>query len=131
MMDLGQLYGRGIGFPPRIGMNGQIVWSAGEENVRDSIKIILLTNQRERLRLPEFGGNLSRFLFEPNTVATRFQIEEAIKRALARWEPRLAVESVSVEPDPEDAQAAVAVIQYRLIATQTRERVSLSVSLGG
>jgi uncharacterized protein len=112
-------------------MNGQIVWSAGEENVRDSIKIILLTNQRERLRLPEFGGNLSRFLFEPNTVATRFQIEEAIKRALARWEPRLAVESVSVEPDPEDAQAAVAVIQYRLIATQTRERVSLSVSLGG
>jgi uncharacterized protein len=131
MMDLGQLYGRGIGFPPRIGMNGQIVWSAGEENVRDSIKIILLTNQRERLRLPEFGGNLSRFLFEPNTVATRFQIEEAIKRALARWEPRLAVESVSVEPDPEDAQAAVAVIQYRLIATQTRERVSLSVSVGG
>jgi phage baseplate assembly protein W len=130
-MDLGQLYGRGIGFPPRVGANGQIIWSSGEENVRDSIKIILLTNQRERLRLPEFGGNLSRFLFEPNTTATRHQIEEAIKRALARWEPRLAVESVSVDPDPEDAQAAIAVIQYRLIATQTRERVSLSVSLGG
>lgn len=130
-MDLGQLYGRGIGFPPRVGVNGQIVWSSGEENVRDSIKIILLTNQRERLRLPEFGGNLSRFLFEPNTTATRYQIEDAIKRALARWEPRLAVESVSVDPDPEDAKAAIAVIQYRLIATQTRERVSLSVSLGG
>jgi phage baseplate assembly protein W len=130
-MDLGQLYGRGISFPPRVGADGRIVWSAGEDNVRDSIQIILLTNQRERLRLPDFGGNLSQFLFEPNTVTTRHQIEEGIKRALAQWEPRIAVESVTVEPDPEDVQAAIATLQYRLIATQARERVSLSVSLGG
>jgi phage baseplate assembly protein W len=98
--------------------------------VRDSIRIILLTNQRERLRLPEFGGNLGEFLFEPNTVATRHQIQERINRALAQWEPRVAVESVSVEPDPADVEAAIATIQYRLVATQARERVSVGVSLG-
>lgn len=130
-MDVGQLFGRGISFPPRVGADGRIVLSAGEDNVRDSIQIILLTNQRERLRLPDFGGNLSQFLFEPNTVTTRHQIGEGIKRALAQWEPRIAVESVTVEPDPEDVQAAIATLQYRLIATQARERVSLSVSLGG
>jgi phage baseplate assembly protein W len=130
-MDVGQLFGRGISFPPRVGADGQIVWSTGEDNVRDSIKIILLTNQRERLRLPDFGGNLSQFLFEPNTVTTRHQIEEGIKRALSQWEPRIAAESVTVEADPEDPQAAIATIQYRLIATGARERVSLSVSLGG
>ena len=130
-MDFGQLFGRGISFPPRIGANGQIVWSTGEDNVRDSIQIILLTNERERLRLPDFGGNLSQFFFEPNTVTTRHQIEEGIKRALAQWEPRIALQSVTVDPDPDDPQAAIAVIQYRLIATGTRERVSLSVSLGG
>jgi uncharacterized protein len=130
-MDLGQLFGRGISFPPRVSPDGQIVWSTGEDNVRDSIKIILLTNQRERLRLPDFGGNLTRFLFEPNTVATRHQIEEEIKGALAQWEPRIIVDSVTVDPDPDDAQAGIATIQYRLVATRTRERVSLTVSLGG
>jgi acetyltransferase-like isoleucine patch superfamily enzyme len=97
----------------------------GEENVRDSIRIILLTNQRERLRLPEFGGNLGQFLFEPNTVTTRHQIQERISRTLAQWEPRVAVESVTVEPDPADVQSAIATIQYRLVATQARERVSV------
>jgi phage baseplate assembly protein W/phage replication-related protein YjqB (UPF0714/DUF867 family) len=126
----GQLFGRGIGFPPRVGADGRLVCSTGEENVRDSIRIILLTNQRERLRLPEFGGNLGEFLFEPNTVATRHQIQERISRTLAQWEPRVAVESVSVEPDPADVEAAIATIQYRLVATQARERVSVGVSLG-
>src|SRR5262245_35356091 len=130
-MDLGQLFGRGISFPPRVGADGQIVWSTGEDNVRDSIKIILLTNQRERLRLPDFGGNLSQFLFQPNTVVIRHQIEEEIKGALAQWEPRIIVDSVTADPDPEDPQAAIATIQYRLVATRARERVSLTVSLGG
>ena len=48
----------------------------------------------------------------------------------ALWEPRIRVESVSVEPDATDPQTAIAIINYRLIATQARERVTLSVNLG-
>jgi phage baseplate assembly protein W len=130
-MDSGQLYGRGISFPPRVGPDGRVAWSAGEGNVRESIQVILLTELRERLRLPDFGGGLGLFLFEPNTVTTRHLIKDRITKALAQWEPRLSVEAVSVEPDPDDAQAAIATIIYKLVATQTRERVSLNVTLGG
>ena len=49
--------------------------------------------------------------------------------ALARWEPRVAVQSIEVEPDPADPQAAIATITYRLVATQSVERVSLTVTL--
>jgi phage baseplate assembly protein W len=128
-MNAGQIYGRSISFPPRVGADGRVAWSAGEENIRESIRVILLTNLRERLRLSDFGGGLAQFLFEPNNVATRHQIEERIKRALAAWEPRIAVDRVSVEADPEDAQSAIATITYKLVATQKRERVSLSVTL--
>jgi hypothetical protein len=129
-MDLGKLFGRGISFPPRVGPDGRMAWSEGEANVREAIHIILLTEQRERLRLPEFGGGLGRFLFEPNTVTTRHLIGDRIGKALAQWEPRIAVESVAVDPDPSDSQAAVATITYRLVATQSRERVSVSITLG-
>ena len=90
-----------------------------------------MTEQPERLRSPDFGGSLGRFLFEPNTVTTRRLIEDRITRELARWEPRVRVESVTVEADAADAQAAIATITYQLVATGAQERVSLSVTLAG
>lgn len=129
-MDSGRLFGRGISFPPRVGNDGRIAWSEGETNVREAIQVILMTEQRERLMLPEFGGNLGPFLFEPNTVTTRHLIKDRIAKALSLWEPRITVETVNVEPDPQDGQAAIATITYKLVATQTRERVQLNVTLG-
>ena len=130
-MDSGITFGRGISFPPRVGADGRVAWSAGEANVREAIRVILMTEQRERLMLPEFGAGLSRFLFEPNTAATRQLIRDRMTKALAQWEPRIAVESLEVEPDPDDPEAAIATITYKLIATQARERVSLNVTLRG
>jgi phage baseplate assembly protein W len=130
-MDAGKLIGRGISFPPRVGPDGRLQWSEGERNVRESIQVILSTEPRERMLLPEFGAGLGRYLFEPNTVTTRHQLAERISRALAAWEPRIAVEAVSVEADPQDARAATATITYKLVATGARERLSLSVTLAG
>jgi phage baseplate assembly protein W len=131
MSNAGRIFGKGISFPPRIGADGRVVWSEGENNIRESIKVILLTELNERLRLPDFGGGLNRFLFEPNTATTRQLIRDRITKALAQWEPRVTVQSVSVEPDAQDPQAAIATIQYKLVATQVSERVSLNVTLGG
>lgn len=129
-MNAGQIFGRGMSFPPRVGADGRVAWSEGETNVRESIRVILMTEQTERLRTPEFGGSLGRFLFEPNTVSTRRSIQDRITKELAQWEPRISVESVNVEEDINDPTAAIATITYKLIATQTIERVSLSVTLG-
>jgi phage baseplate assembly protein W len=131
MSKSGQIYGKGLSFPPRVGADGRVVWSEGEENVRESIRIVLLTERRERLRLPAFGGSLGLYLFEPNTVTTRQLIRDRITKELAQWEPRVAVEDVTVEADETDSQAAVATIKYRLVATRKQESVSLSVSLTG
>jgi phage baseplate assembly protein W len=106
-----------------------MAWSEGEENIRESIRVTLLTDFRERVRLPDFGGGLSGFLFEQNNVATRHLIEERITRALNRWEPRIIVEKTHVEQDVEDREAAVATIQYRLVATQASGSISVNVRL--
>ncbi len=130
MSNAGKILGKGISFPPRIGADGRVAWSEGETNVRESIRVILMTELNERLHLPEFGGGLNRFLFEPNTTTTRQLIRDRITKSLAEWEGRISVSSVSVEPDAEDAQAAIVTIYYKLVATQVSERVSLTVTLG-
>lgn len=130
-LDAGKIFGRGISFPPRVSADGRMAWSEGEQNIRESIRIILLTEERERINLSGFGGGLGQFLFEPNTVMTRHLIQERIASALKAWEPRIQVESVDVVPDPADTQSAIATITYHLVATQARERVSLAVTLNG
>jgi hypothetical protein len=129
-MDAGRILGRGISFPPRVGADGRVAWSEGETNIRESIQVILKTNLRERIALPEFGGSLGQFLFEPNTTATRRELQDRIAKALATWEPRVVIESIAVDGVPDDPEAALATIQYKLVATQASERVSLTVFLG-
>jgi phage baseplate assembly protein W len=128
-MNAGKLLGRGMSFPPRVGPDGRIAWSEGETHVRESIRVLLTTRPRERLMLPEYGAGLSEYLFEPNTVTTRNQLRERITRSLERWEPRVVVESVAVEADPDDARSAIATITYKLVATRARERLTLGIHL--
>lgn len=130
-MDASRLYGQGMAFPPRVQPDGSIAWSSGEDNVREAIRVVLMTEPGERLYLPSFGAGLGRFLFEPNIASTHTLIAERIQGALQAWEPRVRVESVDVIADPADPQAAIATLSYRLVATQAQERVSLAVSVAG
>ena len=125
-----KLIGRGIAFPPRVDQEGRLAWSIGGDHVRESIRIILSTERRERVMMPEFGGGLRRFFFQPNTTATHRLIQESIKRAVGRWEPRVRVESVRVVADPDDPRSAIATIEYRLVATQVADRVDINIQLG-
>lgn len=126
-----KLFGRGLAFPPRVGADGRVACSEGGENVRDAIRIILLTEPNERLMLPTFGAGLKRYLFQPNTVETRRLIEEDIRNAIKRWEPRVSLDGVRVEADSSDVRCALATIAYRLVATQAAERMSLRLQLEG
>lgn len=130
-MGAGAALGRGIAFPPHVGADGRWAWSQDEPNIRQAIQVIVLTEPGERLRLPDFGGGLGALLFEPNTTATRHQVGERIRGAVADWEPRVTVKSVEVDPDPADPEAAIATVTYQLVATQAVATVILPVELRG
>jgi len=129
MLDEGKIFGRGINFPPRINANGRWAWSAGADNIRQSIQIILQTEPLERLMLPNFGSGLKKMLFQPNTVQTHSIIEELVTRALTRWERRIKVSSVSVVADPKNDNTAWITLRYKLVANQTAEQIQLRVQL--
>lgn len=121
---------KGIAFPPRLGEDGRWMWSTGPPNIREAIRIILTTERGERLMLPEFGGGLGRFLYQPNTPATRRLIEEQVVRSLRLWEPRIELEGVRVEADPNDPAVVHVHIEYRLVSDGRREGTDLSLRLG-
>lgn len=130
-MNDADIYGRGVGFPLRVGPDGRLAWSSGEANVREALRLVLLTGAGERLRRPDFGAGLERFLFEPNTPATWRSIEECIRRSVGRFERRLRVDHIEVGADPQNPEAALATLTFTLVANAQTGRTSLSIPLRG
>ncbi len=125
------IFGQGLSFPPRVGADGRLVWSSGEENVRESIRLILMTEPGERLMREGFGCGLRRFLFEPNTATTRALIRTQIMRSIGEWEPRVQIEAVDVDPDPDEPRMVNVSLTFRLIATQSIGRLAMSMQIEG
>ena len=124
-------FGKSLGFPFRLDGNGRVAWSEGETNVSESIEVLLRTDKRERIALPDFGAGLQRWLFAPNTPDTHARIAQAVDLTLRRWEPRIAIDDIAVVPSDDDATTAIATITYRLVASGERARTAVGISLTG
>ena len=62
--------------------------------------------------LPAWGCPLQQFIMAPNTYATHAAMGREIALALARFEPRISVDDVTVQP-ADDPAAAMVEIRYR------------------
>ena len=60
-----------------------------EQQIKDSVYLILSTYPGERVLLPQFGCRLKDFVFEPNTQDTQQSMEREVIASLTRWEPRI------------------------------------------
>jgi uncharacterized protein len=85
--------GRGLRFPVSVNLNGGVSTSALEENVRQSIFIILGTAPGERINRPHFGCQIHDLMFAPNNDLTAARAEVYCEEAIYKFEPR--VEKVS------------------------------------
>ena len=67
-----------------------------EEDIRQSIRIILETNPGERVMRPDFGSGLMTMVFEPANYTTIALVKQRVEQALVLWEPRIDVRDVKV-----------------------------------
>ena len=90
--------GRGFAFPPRIdSATGKFVMADSEEDIRQSIYIILMTRMKERAMLPDFGCNLHEYIFELPDSAFEVRIGSEVREALMKYEPRVINVDVTVD----------------------------------
>jgi phage baseplate assembly protein W len=88
--------GRGWQFPVAH-KDSHILLTSDERNIEDSIWIILATAPNERVMRPDFGCGIHRLVFEVNELETISRIQQEVRAALVRWEPRIDVMDVGVE----------------------------------
>jgi phage baseplate assembly protein W len=121
--DSSAFVGRGFGWPLGVDHTGSIGLSSGIPDLDDSIGLVLMTAPGERLMRPQFGCRIWELLFEPISANLLGQISEAVRDALAQWEPRVTVEDVKPEPDVDNPSLVRINITYRVRATNDRRNL--------
>ena len=95
-----------------------IALAAYEEDIRQSLLIILETNDGERVMRPDFGANLHALVFEPINTTTLALARHQVYEAITLWEPRVDNLTIQVTSDPPLGRLMID-IGYRVRQTNT------------
>lgn len=115
--------GKGWRFPIRVDATGALGWSSGEGAIRESIWTILSTPKRSRLMRPEFGCGIEDLVLAPNNAATRALVASEVRLALTRFEPRIDLLAVTVEPQLDAPNVLMISIDYRTRANNAAHNI--------
>ena len=115
--------GRGIAWPMGVDHTGALRMTEGPADLDRSIRVVIATAPGERVMRPEFGCRVWDLLFEPVTANLMGQMAQAVRDALAQWEPRVTVEDVEVRPDDNDH--ALVHIGVRYVIKSTNDKRNL------
>jgi len=114
-----EFLGTGWSFPVETDERGDVELSSADEDIKESIRIILGTAKGERLMRPEFGCDIHKHVFSAATPATLNLIESSVREALVRWEPRIDIESVEARTDDEEPTKVLIEIEYQVRTTNS------------
>ena len=114
--------GRGWGFPPTFykyeGMGIEMV--ENEQDIKQSLEILLSTGLGERAMLPEYGCDLQAYLFESISNSKIHFLEELIRTAIVYHEPRIALNDIIIDhSDYRDGVIRIK-LDYTIEMTNTR-----------
>ena len=122
MSDPSDFIGRGISFPLRVDQSGAIATTSGPGDIDSSLRMILTTAPGERVMRPAFGCRIWELLFEPINANTLGLMGEAVREAVGRWEPRVTLEDVALDPSPGNGTVLIR-IDYLIRATNDRRNL--------
>lgn len=110
--------GTGWKFPVSVdGAGGRIRMSSNEENIKDSVRIIIGTRKGERVMEPEFGCRIWDYSFETMNYTTLHAMKSEVESALIRWEPRIT--DIQVDISDEKAGEGLLLIHVDYVVRST------------
>ena len=88
--------------------------------VLGSIKNLFMYKPGQRILTPEYGMDFSNLIYQPMNDKTAEAIGITIQNALKKWEPRVIISRIDIDPDYEDNTYYVKV-SFRIRNLVTKE----------
>lgn len=89
--------GTGWSFPPTFNREaGSVELVSDEEDIRQSLNILLSTTLGERVMQPRYGCDLTNYVFESMNSSVIGYLKDRVKNAILYFEPRIVAEKIEV-----------------------------------
>ena len=102
-------------------LNNDLIALKNATAISRSVRNIVFTTPGEKFFQPTFGSRVSQLLFENMDEITSLSIRDEIENSIRRFEPRVDLKSVQVNPDFDGNQYDV-VITYQIIGADVSEQ---------
>lgn len=113
--------GQGWAFPPEFFSNGsQVELVSGEEDIRQSLNILLSTALGERTMFSSYGSDLTKFMFEEIDQGMINGLRNAVEDSLLNNEPRIKVLNVSLDLSNAPSGTVLISVDYLVRTTNNR-----------
>ena len=110
--------GTGFKFPVQVdSVTGRVRTSSNEEDIEESIRIILGTQPGERPMSPHFGCNINSFVFGTSDYTSLQMMKREVESSLIMWEPRIKDIEVEIVQSPDDSGVLLIQIGYVVRST--------------
>ena len=118
-----EFLGQGWSFPVTTDAGGEVELSAGEADIRESVRLILGTAKGERVMRPDFGCGIHDHVFTTVNATTLTLVETEVREALTRWEPRIEVRRVDGVRADADPSKLLLTVEYRVRETNNEHNL--------
>lgn len=116
--------GKGWGFPPTFGNQGQTVEMLSTfDDVESSLRILIGTATGERVMQPDFGCNMEELVFEPLDATMKTYMKDKVFTAILYHEPRIDLLDVVFYDEQEREGLILIEIVYRVRGTNSRKNM--------
>ncbi|HZE50525.1 MAG TPA: GPW/gp25 family protein [Jatrophihabitantaceae bacterium] len=122
-MSTADFLGRGWAYPLRLDGSGGFALAEAEDDVDQSIRLILGTALGERPMRPEYGCAIHDLIFDSIDASLSGRVASEVRKSLTRWEPRIQITEVIANPHPVDSHVLLISIGYRIRATNDRRNL--------
>lgn len=115
--------GAGMKFPPQIDPGtGRFAVSEREASVKESVYLILMTNQGERWLEPGFGSRMMSYTFMDTSPTMLRMMSDDLRDIILRQEPRISNVNIDIDPESRDGCLIVS-LEYTIAATNSIENM--------
>src|SRR5690242_8668604 len=118
-----EFLGRGWRFPVAVNLTGGLSSSSLEENVRESIFIVLGTAPGERVNRPDFGCRIHDLMFAPNNDETAARAEYYCEEALYKYERRITAIKCKAIPSKDEPNRLDVRITYQIAGKSDKKNL--------
>lgn len=123
-------FARGWQFPPQFDKHGQTVQMViDEDDIKQSLLILLSTLPGERLLYPTYGCDLHRFLFQEMSQGFITHLKDVLLDTITRYETRVKVDDIVINlQDSLSGQLAIS-LHYTVLATTQQNELQYTLVL--